>query len=97
MLSLAAPESCAGCLREYAPRRPDPGRWRFSALEAGAEIFAGAAAGAATNHVTPELQRSLPALHEDDIDDGIVLLRSPVCIAVQQAEAVMPVVGQGLA
>ena len=44
----------------------------------------------------PELQRTLATLHDHDVDDVVVLLGRAVRIAIEQAEAVIPVVGERL-
>jgi hypothetical protein len=44
-----------------------------------------------------DLQRSLAALHEHDVDDVVVLLRKAVGIPVEKAKAMIAEVGQRLA
>ena len=65
-----------------------------SAFEPRAKVFAGAAARAPADHLAPELQRALAALHDDDVHDRVVLLGRAIRIAIQQPEPVMSVIGE---
>ena len=69
-------------------------RVAFSSLDAGAQILARPAAGLWVHHLAAQQQRPFAALHDDDVDDPVVLLGQAISIPIEQPEAVITIVSQ---
>src|SRR4029453_121725 len=70
-------------------------RMPFAALDSGAYVLPDAdRTGLEVDHFAAQDQRALPALHDDDIDNVVMLLWDSVGVPIKESEAVIAVVGQ---
>ena len=58
-------------------------RMPFTALNTGAQVLADAIAGPGVDHLAADEQRALAALHDDDIDNVVMLFGNSVGVPIK--------------
>src|SRR5687767_229823 len=74
-----------------------PERMARAAVQSGPHVLAGTSGRLLVDHGSVKLQHAFAALHEHEIDDVVVLFGKAVGIAIEEPDAMVAEVGEGLA